>query len=258
MEDGGCPWPAQPLDAALQVPPPGPGELRLWCFPIDDPVLAMDALHELLDPQEQARAAAFVFERDRRRFVAAHGLMRRLLGTCVQQPPAALRFMQQPRGKPELVPHGPPLHFNLSHSQGWALLGASWEAPLGVDIEQQRELPEWHEIARSNFTRAELGACLACAPPQQLEAFYGTWVRKEAFIKATGGGLSMPLDGFEVTLDGPPASSLRAVQGDVRPAACWQLLGWRWTCAGRGPLHAAVAFPATNVALHAHLLTFRH
>ncbi|MEW6704990.1 MAG: 4'-phosphopantetheinyl transferase superfamily protein [Pseudomonadota bacterium] len=240
-------WPRRPLQALLGEGPLAARELRLWRFPLDQPVLAHEALTATLDEAERARAARFVFEHDRRRFVVAHGMLRLLLAAMLDTAPQDLRFVLQAHGKPVLAhgAGGEALHFNLSHTHGWGLLGVCRAAELGVDIEMAREVPQWQAIARTNFSAAEVQRCLEQPPARQRDAFFATWVRKEAFIKACGTGLSMPLDAFEVNLRPEPHSSLCSIQGDASQARAWCVLGWQW----EPGLHAAVALRAQDVTL---------
>jgi 4'-phosphopantetheinyl transferase len=140
-----------------------------------------------------------------------------VLARYLDRAPATLRFDYGPRGKP-LLP-GTPLSFNLSHSADRALLAVTREARLGVDIERIR--PVDHErIARRFFAPAEAARLAALPERRRAAAFFAGWTRKEAFMKAVGEGLSLPLDSFEVSLDGP-AVLLRAAAG---VATDWSLL----------------------------------
>ena len=64
---------------------------------------ALPGAIELLDGDERARAARFVFERDRRRFINAHAWLRAAIGRCADLAPEAVRFTFDPRGKPRLA-----------------------------------------------------------------------------------------------------------------------------------------------------------
>ncbi len=176
-----------------------------------------------LSPDEEARAAGFHFERDRRCFRNARGLLRNLLGRYLGLEPAALRFAYGPRGKPYLADPASRLHFNVSHSGGMALLAFAEDRELGVDLEQERSLSDADSIAERYFSLRE-GAQLRRLPEaERRPAFFRCWTRKEAFIKATGDGLSYPLDAFDVTLaPGDPARLLR-VLGDPEAGHRWWL-----------------------------------
>jgi 4'-phosphopantetheinyl transferase len=166
-----------------------------------------------LSADERERAGRFRFDRDRRRFVAARGLLRLVLGRTLGLDPAGLRFAYGPRGKPSLA-DGPGLGFNVSHSGGLALLAFAWDRELGVDVEEEREVKEAADIARRYFSHRESEELLRLPEGERKAAFFRCWTRKEAFIKATGDGLSRALDAFDVTLrPGEPARLLR-VEGE--------------------------------------------
>jgi 4'-phosphopantetheinyl transferase len=164
-----------------------------------DSVGSTEALRNLLAEDEWRRADRFVNESDRRRFVAAHGLARIILGRCVDRPPQSLHFAVASRGKPRLEDQAVPLRFNLSHAGGRALLAISRDREVGVDIERVRAI-EVLELATRFFASGERAALCSLPSDQQQAAFFRCWTRKESFIKALGDGLSFPLDGFEVSL----------------------------------------------------------
>jgi 4'-phosphopantetheinyl transferase len=185
--------------------------VHVWVANLGD--LPEAALRALLSPDERERGRRFHFERDRRRFVNARGLLRVLLGRYLDVLPSSLLFGYGPRGKPFLAGHDE-VRFNVSHSGGLALLAFARGCELGVDIEQERALAGSADIARHYFSAGEEEALRSLAPEQREAAFFRCWTRKEAFIKATGDGLSRPLDTFDVTLaPGEPARLLR-VQGE--------------------------------------------
>ncbi|MBL8341589.1 MAG: 4'-phosphopantetheinyl transferase superfamily protein [Rubrivivax sp.] len=184
---------------------PGPGEVQVFLASLDNPPWPGETLRAALEPAELARAERFHFERHRRHFIHARGLLRHLLARALGSDPHALRFAFGPQGKPGLeAPEqtGPrTLDFNLSHSGGLGVVALSDGASVGVDIEAPRAVPELLAIARQNFAAGELATLQALPAGQQPDAFLACWTRKEAFVKALGGGLSVALDSFEVSLD---------------------------------------------------------
>ena len=127
--------------------------------------------------------------------------LRSVLSEYTQIPAHDLRFALEANGKPRLVSPPAEIHFNLSHSQDMALIGVTTLAPLGVDIERLREIPDSDAIAKRFFTAGEVEAYRALPDEHRERGFMNCWTRKESVIKATGAGLSMPLDSFEVSLD---------------------------------------------------------
>lgn len=156
---------------------------------------------------ERARASSFRFERDRRRFVAARGQLRHELGARLGLAPAEVVFDYGRFGKPS-VAGAEDIRFNLARSHGWALLAITHGAEVGVDLEVPRPGDDDEPVARSFFCAAESAALAACPERGRHAAFLRCWTRKEAYVKALGDGLQMPLDAFEVSLDSAPAPRL--------------------------------------------------
>jgi 4'-phosphopantetheinyl transferase len=202
---------------------------HVWKLRLDRPKPAIDAALQLLAADERARAARFVFDVHRDRFIACRSSLRLLLGQYLDAAPAHLTFRYNDFGKPELaaLPASLPLRFNVSHCDDWALIAVTLEHPLGVDIERLRQLDDLENVARNCFSAQELQALLSVPASHKAEAFFNCWTRKEALIKAWGDGFSHPLKDFDVTLlPGEPPKLLR-VHGDSQAPMQWSLHAWR-------------------------------
>ena len=175
----------------------------------------------------RARAARFRFERDRVRFIAARGALRSILARYMGCAPAALAFSYSAYGKPALAEMNcaqPALSFNLSHSGDWAMCAVAQDRRVGIDIELLRPELATQSIAEHFFSAAEVTALRSLSPAEQIPAFFRCWTRKEAFVKARGEGLSLPLDRFDVSLlPGAPAALLRAAD-DPQEVSRWSML----------------------------------
>ena len=158
-----------------------------------------------LDDEEQQRAARFKFDRDRRRFIAAHAATRVVLGRALGIDPAAVTFAVGPRGKPHLIDAPVDVRFNLSHSGERALLAVALGREVGVDIEQWRILDDLFALAERVFSSAEIATLRQTPDDRRHEVFFRVWSRKESFIKARGDGVYFALAGFDVSTeaDGP-------------------------------------------------------
>ncbi len=183
-------------------------------------------LAKTLAPDELDRAARFRFPRDRERFIAARGVLREILARYLDEDPAALQFCYAPHGKPELAPNsaGQGLRFNLSHSHGFALYAVSLRRELGIDLERIRTNFRWESMARRFFSAEENRALDSVPPEMKYEAFLTCWTRKEALIKARGGGLSIPLDGFSVSLVPDEPEVWLNTEDDPLEASRWRLV----------------------------------
>jgi 4'-phosphopantetheinyl transferase len=204
-----------------------PDELHLWSARLCPPASVEQRLRQSLDDDERARATRFMMAHDRTRFVVAHGLLRHVLGRYLRVAPELIQYRYANRGKPSLVlPRGAPrLQFNLSHSEDLALFAIVLRRSVGVDVERVQPGRDTAGISARFFSPSEAAAMRALGPDAQVEAFYNGWTRKEAYIKARGEGLSLPLDSFDVSLTpGEPAALLRAA-GGRREVRRWELVG---------------------------------
>ncbi|MHB0935803.1 MAG: 4'-phosphopantetheinyl transferase family protein [Armatimonadota bacterium] len=199
--------------------------ITVWRVALDIPPEMLAEYEAILSADERRRAARFRFPRDRRRFIACHAALRRILSAYLKLSPAEIRFTANPYGKPAL--EGGALHFNLSHAHELALIAVA-EREVGVDVEYLD--PEREQIARSCCTPGELAA-VAGLPAGAL----AYWTGKEAYLKGLGTGFAIPPD--RIQLDPPPIPAARTgVTGD--PA--WSIYpfvpapGYRAAVAARG------------------------
>jgi 4'-phosphopantetheinyl transferase len=181
-------------------------DIHVWSLVVEAvPDEAWPALAAVLDDHERARAARFRFECHRRPYVAAHALLRHMLAQCAGRPPEAWRFAATPHGKPEIIdpPDGAPLRFSLTHSDHMVAVAVTRAAEIGIDLEPlDRRLEDGPELAERFFATEEVRALRALPAEERAERFIRLWTLKEAFLKATGMGLAMPLDSFAfVSLD---------------------------------------------------------
>jgi 4'-phosphopantetheinyl transferase len=179
-----------------------PDEVHVWRAPLDLDPDTLSGLKTTLAPDEISRAGRFVFPRDRHRFVAARGILRQLLAAYLVCSPRSLRFHYGQYGKPALHPGNPEvsLQFNLSHSQGLALYVFGINRAVGVDLELIRPDFGGEELAQHFFSPREQMDLHALPPDLIAKGFYNCWTRKEAYVKARGDGLQIPLDSFDVSL----------------------------------------------------------
>ena len=175
-----------------------------------------------LSADEAQRAARFHFPKDRDHFIAAHGILRQILGRYLHCKPGELIFSVNQYGKPSLVDSK--LEFNLSHSGDFALLAVTQNRKVGVDVERIRQGISSHVIAQQYFSKAEVAELQSLPITQREAAFFTCWTRKEAYIKAQGIGLSLPLESFDVSLSPNEPAMLRAVRPDSQEAARWTLI----------------------------------
>jgi 4'-phosphopantetheinyl transferase len=194
--------------------------IEVWWTALD---VAESTLAALLSADEQERAARFAFERDRRRFIVAHGTLRAILADYVGCAPRALRFEREASGRPRLAgAHNPDaLDFNLAHSHEVAVYAIAYRRRLGIDLEYVRPIDDLTGLARVAFSAAEQASLAALPPAERLGRFFDCWTCKEAYVKARGDGLSAPLQAFDIALDGDESPALRAHRLDPGEVERW-------------------------------------
>jgi 4'-phosphopantetheinyl transferase len=175
-----------------------------------------------LSDDEKAKAGRFVFGKDQRRFVTAHGALRLILGEYTGVGPSELSFAQGENGKPYLgsSPGGGDVFFNLSHSGDYTLIAVTKGLRVGVDIEGIRSNVEYLEMSRKFFSPSECAWLDRQPVSKQVVAFFRLWVVKEAFLKATGAGLSDSLNEIAVTFT-PNGNAAVRYPGNDAPGSRW-------------------------------------
>jgi 4'-phosphopantetheinyl transferase len=194
-------------------------EVHVWRASLHFGPADVESFKQTLSPDEISKADRFYFKEDRRHFIAARGLLRTILGRYLKIDPRRLRFCYSLYGKPALLGEsGKVYSFNLSHSYGLLLVAITRGREIGIDVECIRAESAGQEIAERFFAPNEVAKLFSLPKDQKDEAFFRCWTRKEAYVKAKGDGLTIPLDQFEVSLSpGEPAELLHiASSGESR------------------------------------------
>jgi 4'-phosphopantetheinyl transferase len=176
--------------------------VHCWSTAIDVTDQIYDVLIQRLSPDERTRADQFVFSPDRRNFIVARGILRDILSRYLHCQAAEIRFCTELNGKPGLdcANTSIRLDFNLSHSSGYLVVAVTQGKKVGVDIEMVRPVPDIDLITSQSFSEYERNMLALLTGEEKLLGFYRCWTRKEAYLKAVGSGLSIPLDSFDVSL----------------------------------------------------------
>jgi 4'-phosphopantetheinyl transferase len=235
------------------------GDVHVWRIPLDVKQDIVVDLMPLLSDEENARAQQILCEEAGRRFVAAHGALRRILSRYLDERPEQIRFVTGAQGKPHLASRAdaPTLCFSLSHSGECALVAVTKDRDVGVDIERIRPVSAWCEIAARYFSKREREALWSLSNDRALEAFFQGWTRKEAYSKALGQGVSQLWRQFSVSLTPGAVTELLSanleVGEDAQFTLCplapdsgyvaavaaqgvkWHLSCWQWSWAKRAP-----------------------
>lgn len=198
------------------------GEVHLWQTHIDR---TKEYSSAGLSPDEVDRANKTAIKQKRNAFIAARGFLREVLGAYLDIAPYEVEFIRSELGKPALrnIPSQGPVYFNISYSMEAVLVGISMVAELGVDIEYMRDELSFDDIAKNFYSPGEKERLMHFSAMERKKKFYECWTIKEAFIKALGVGLRMPLDSFEVDFVSGEGASLSSYDGAVDISPCFTL-----------------------------------
>lgn len=214
-----CEWPVKDGDPVLSQ-----SRVEVWCVELEAPWLELGALEVTLTVEELERASRYHFEKDRRRFILRRGILRTLLGRLMEVPPLAIQLVANEYGKPCLHPdHGVKLEFNLSTHADLALMAWALNRRVGIDIEEIRSDIDTKAIASRFFSRSEQYALHRLPADQRIIGFFNCWTRKEAFIKAYGHGLALPLDQFDVSVEPGEPARILATRFAPKEDGRWQM-----------------------------------
>ncbi len=192
----------------------------VWSADLDRSPYEMCRLHDTLSPDERERASKFHFVRDQQRFIASRGILRDILARYLGRSPSALHFSYGPFGKPSLADDcASDLRFNLSHSGNVGLYAITRNREIGVDVERIDSSFVDDGIEEKFFSDNEVAKLRSLDTSERPRAFFNCWTRKEAYVKARGGGLQISLQSFDVSL-----APIEAVEFLSKTESGWSLL----------------------------------
>ncbi len=199
-------------------------DVHVWSASLDVQEEEMQSLLRILDFEERARANRFYFERDRSRFIVCHAYLRTILAYYLDIEPERLEFNYTPKGKPYLVQRfrGKELQFNLSHSHEFALYAVTINRQVGVDLEYIYLFAETDALTDRILTKRERAEWHKSTGNERIWSLFRYWTCKEAFVKATGEGLTMPLNRIHISLV-PDEARLISANHSLREASRWSL-----------------------------------
>ncbi len=202
------------LASLSQVPPItdtagiGGGEVHVWYCAYDDvrDERLLARYGALMNDREQTRHDRLYFERDRHMFLVTRALVRTVLSRYAPFEPHAFAFEENAYGRPHLAAATPGPHFNLSNTRGLIACAVAATERVGVDVENVTRPTEPLEIADRFFSSREVLALRRLPAAEHRTRFFALWTLKEAYIKARGMGLAIPLGQFSYELDDGPIS----------------------------------------------------
>lgn len=200
-------------------------EVHLWRIPLERDEAGLERDRSILSDDERRRAGRRRFELHRRRFLASHAALRRILGRYLDRDADSLRFAYGEHGKPHLLdrPDDLDLRFNLTDSADVAICAVTVRREVGVDLERIRREMAFLRLAERWFAPSEIFE-LRRIPEQLLPAaFFATWTRKEAYVKAHGGSIIGSTRSFAVTVDPGERRVGLMIPGDERASRRWSI-----------------------------------
>jgi 4'-phosphopantetheinyl transferase len=199
-----------------------PGVVHLWQRRLDASAKEVSAYYRLLSSEEQERALRFRVERPRTEFVLTRGTLRTLLAQYLGITPQEVQFRYEVRGKPALEGESG-LCFNVSHTDGLALMAFVMRRTIGIDVENLVRGVDAQRLAERFFSERERQVLRPLRGDELQAAFFRCWTRKEAYIKAKGDGLSLALHEFDVSIAEQDRDALLATRPDPTEAARWMV-----------------------------------
>jgi 4'-phosphopantetheinyl transferase len=178
----------------------------------------------VMSPDERKRSGRFVFAKDQAQFIVTRGLVRTLLSGYGRIRPEECTFVTNRYGKPSLVCHGSTpegLEFNVSHTNGLVAVAITIGRQVGIDVEELTRIPLDPKLHRF-FAHAEAKALEALPQAEQTSQFLAYWTLKEAYLKACGTGLSVPLDSFAIHLEMNKPPTIEFSPTALDDASSWQ------------------------------------
>jgi 4'-phosphopantetheinyl transferase len=204
---------------------PPPGQVDLWYTAPEDAVALglIERYRRWLPEEEVARADRFHFLRDRHQHLVTRALVRTVLSRYVPCDPLHWAFRPNAYGRPEIIqPAGLPVWFNLSHIRGLVVCAVAGDPTMGVDVESEGRVKSFVDLAERFFAHRETAWLRQVPAEQQASAFFQFWTLKEAYIKARGMGLAIPLQDFAFDISPPRAPVVRFLKDQGSRAEQWR------------------------------------
>lgn len=173
--------------------------VSLWTVPTDH--VLPPVYDTILAADERAKVQRFHRPQDQQRYQLVRIALRLLLGKTLEWDPQKIQFKYSANGKPSLAIPDLPIHFNVSHSGNYGLIGIAQHHPIGVDLEVMQPQKNFVKLAQRFFAPSEQAQLSVTTQEEQKTVFYQLWTAKEAFLKATGLGISAGLNNVVLSPD---------------------------------------------------------
>lgn len=200
------------------------GQVQVWRAPLHLMLSQRDTFFSYLSQEERDQGNRFLKAEHRSHFIISHGILRQILSRYLDQPAHDIQFKKGAHGKPYIEGHS--LQFNMTHSNDVALYAVTTDTEIGIDVEYTKRNPNMDDLVKRFFSKRECEEYQSFPTDKRRLAFFLGWTRKEAYLKATGFGLSYPLDHFDVSLAAEGTQCLLHVDDPDELAHNWTLFSF--------------------------------
>jgi len=182
---------------------------------------ALPLLEPCLDAKDRERAARFHFAEDRARYILGRGLARNILGLYLQRAPERIEIDSTDRGQP-YFPGDETMRFSITHTHDLVAIALTANVRVGIDIEYMERKLNLKDLAERILSAKDFSEFQALPKPEKQEAFFRVWTRKEAYLKATGEGISEGLKMISVSVRAEETGTIRDAR-DEAGATKWRV-----------------------------------
>lgn len=197
--------------------------IDVWRCPLDLTAAQIDQLSKCLSEQERQRAEQFRMAHKRLQFITSRARLRQCLALATGTRAGEIEIAVGASGKPFLAgkAHSSGIQFNVSHTDGLALIAITRGQPVGIDVESLEQSVQAARLAENYFSAKEKTTIAALPGEQVTASFFACWTRKEAVLKAIGTGIAQGLASFDVATDPEITHCQTELQSATGPAQTW-------------------------------------
>lgn len=176
----------------------GKSDLHIWQISLTNDEELLDLCTSVLDKETHRKAGWFKFKRNQNKYIICHGILRLLLADYLKLNTSEFSIAKHKKGKPFIAEN--PVFFNMSDSGDLCVYAFTRTGEVGIDIEEERELPDLDELIAKNLTNREM-EFIEKFPNQRSTYFFRFWTMKEAYLKAIGEGMRLTPDKLEFSIE---------------------------------------------------------
>ena len=186
----------------------------------------LEEYHQLLSLDEKQKLEKYIYPEDKHDALITRAFVRTLLSYYTKGDhyvdPTKWRFVRGEKGKPEIVNPPIPLRFNISHTKGLIACALTLSVDVGIDVEYIKRKTSYLKVADYKFAPSEVAELNKQPRDNQRSRFFDYWTLKESYIKALGGGLTIPLDRFSFDIKSHQDIDMHFDEPTIEVPSQWQ------------------------------------